>query len=64
VNGSPKLHISNTSTSLLPHYCPCAWMETEDKVEFGEGVAMCGYKGGWKESELAKKVELARKGLS
>jgi hypothetical protein len=39
-------------------------METEDKVEFGEGVAMCGYKGGWKESELAKKVELARKGLS
>ena len=47
----------------FPHHCPCAWEATEDKVELGEGIAICGSKGGWKEGELAKKVELARKGL-
>ena len=47
----------------FPHHCPCAWEATEDKVELGEGIAICGSKGGWKENEFAKKVELARKGL-
>jgi len=28
-----------------------------------EGVAICASKGGWKEGEMARKVELARKGL-
>jgi len=35
----------------------------EDKVELGEGIAICGSKGGWKEGEFARKVELARKGV-
>jgi hypothetical protein len=39
-------------------------MGTGDKIESREGVAMCGVKGERKESELAKKVELVRKGLS
>ena len=28
-----------------------------------EGLALCASKGGWKEGEMARKVELARKGL-
>lgn len=47
----------------FPHHCPCAWEAAEDKVELGEGISICGSKGGWKEGEFAKKVELARKGL-
>ncbi|KAJ4341500.1 Long chronological lifespan protein 2 [Ascochyta clinopodiicola] len=47
----------------FPHHCPCAWEANEDKVELGDGIAICGSKGGWKEGEFAKKVELARKGL-
>ena len=47
----------------FPHHCPCAWEANEDKVELGEGIAVCGSKGGWIEGEFAKKVELARKGL-
>jgi hypothetical protein len=35
----------------------------EDKFELGEGIAICISKGGWKEGEAARKVELARKGL-
>lgn len=47
----------------FPHHCPCAWDGVEDKVELGEGIAICGSKGGWSEGEFAKKVEFARKGL-
>ncbi|KAJ4346411.1 Long chronological lifespan protein 2 [Didymosphaeria variabile] len=47
----------------FPHHCPCAWPSTEDKVELGEGIAMCASKGGYKEGETLKKIELARKGL-
>jgi len=35
----------------------------EDKFELGEGKAICVSKGGFKEGEAARKVELARKGL-
>ncbi|KAF1847715.1 long chronological lifespan protein 2 [Cucurbitaria berberidis CBS 394.84] len=47
----------------FPHHCPCAWDSVEDKAELGEGIAICGSKGGWSEGEFAKKVQLARKGL-
>ena len=47
----------------FPHHCPCAWDSVEDKVELGDGIAVCGSKGGWSEGEFAKKVALARKGL-
>jgi hypothetical protein len=47
----------------FPHHCPCAWESVEDKAELGDGIAICGSKGGWKEGEFAKKVELARKGV-
>ena len=47
----------------FPHHCPCAWEAVEDKVELGEGISVCASKGGWKEGETAKKIELARKGL-
>lgn len=47
----------------FPHHCPCAWEGVEDKAELGEGISICGSKGGWKEVEFAKKVELARKGV-
>ncbi|MCJ1409441.1 Long chronological lifespan protein 2 [Ptychographa xylographoides] len=47
----------------FPHHCPCAFPATEDKVEFGEGSAVCVSKGGWAPGEAARKIELARKGL-
>lgn len=47
----------------FPHHCPCAFPEVEDKVELGEGIAICASKGGFKQNEMARKVELARKGL-
>jgi hypothetical protein len=47
----------------FPHHCPCAWEAVEDKVELGEGISVCASKGGWKEGETARKIELARKGL-
>ncbi|KNG51809.1 long chronological lifespan protein 2 [Stemphylium lycopersici] len=47
----------------FPHHCPCAWENTEDKAELGDGIAICGSKGGWVEGEFGRKVELARKGL-
>ncbi|KAH7135220.1 long chronological lifespan protein 2 [Dendryphion nanum] len=46
----------------FPHHCPCAW-DVEDKVEFGDGIAICASKGGYKEGDTVKKIELARKGL-
>lgn len=45
------------------HHCPCAFPDVEDKVELGEGIAICASKGGYKAGEMARKVELARKGL-
>ena len=47
----------------FPHHCPCAHPDLEDKVELGEGAAVCASKGGFKEGEMQRKVELARKGL-
>jgi hypothetical protein len=35
----------------------------EEKIELGEGIAICASKGGFKEGETARKIELARKGL-
>ncbi|OMP85639.1 Long chronological lifespan protein 2 [Diplodia seriata] len=47
----------------FPHHCPCAFPSVEDKVELGEGIAICASKGGFKEGETVRKIELARKGL-
>jgi hypothetical protein len=47
----------------FPHHCPCAFSDNEDKVELGDGIAVCASKGGYKEGEAARKIELARKGL-
>ena len=46
-----------------PSHCPCAWPNQEDKIEMSESLALCASKGGWKEGEMARKVDLARKGL-
>jgi len=46
----------------FPHHCPCAWPANEDKFELAEGQHICISKGGFKEGEAARKVELARKG--
>ncbi|KAJ5874700.1 uncharacterized protein N7529_003130 [Penicillium soppii] len=47
----------------FPHHCPCPHPDVEEKVEFGEGSAVCVSKGGYKAGESARKIELARKGL-
>ena len=47
----------------FPHHCPCAFPDVEDKVELGDGIAVCASKGGWKANEAARKIELARKGV-
>ncbi|KAL6722294.1 Long chronological lifespan protein 2 [Lecanora helva] len=47
----------------FPHHCPCAFPAVEDKVELREGSAICVSKGGWKEGEARRKIELARKGM-
>ena len=47
----------------FPHHCPCPHPDVEDKVELGEGIAICASKGGYKSGEAARKIELARKGL-
>lgn len=47
----------------FPHHCPCAWPDQEDKFELADGSRVCVSKGGFKETEAARKVELARKGL-
>jgi hypothetical protein len=47
----------------FPHHCPCQWPTTEHKVELADGQRICVSKGGFKEGEAARKVELARKGL-
>ncbi|KAG8628553.1 hypothetical protein KVT40_004426 [Elsinoe batatas] len=47
----------------FPHHCPCAFPDTEEKVELGDGSMLCVSKGGFKQGEAARKIELARKGL-
>lgn len=47
----------------FPHHCPCAFPDNEDKIELGDGSALCISKGGWKPGEATRKVQLARKGL-
>ncbi|KAJ6110328.1 hypothetical protein N7486_002563 [Penicillium sp. IBT 16267x] len=47
----------------VPHHCPCPHPDVEEKVELGEGSAICVSKGGFKAGEAARKIELARKGL-
>ncbi|KAJ4158144.1 uncharacterized protein LMH87_008683 [Akanthomyces muscarius] len=47
----------------FPHHCPCIWDQHEDKFEFGEGKRLCASRGGFKDGEAARKIELARKGL-
>ncbi|KXG50120.1 uncharacterized protein PGRI_060870 [Penicillium griseofulvum] len=47
----------------FPHHCPCPHPDVEEKVELGEGSAVCVSKGGFKAGEAARKIELARKGL-
>jgi hypothetical protein len=37
--------------------------DLEDKVELADGIAICASKGGFKQGETARKIELARKGL-
>lgn len=47
----------------FPHHCPCQWPSHEDKFELADGQRVCVSKGGFKQGEAARKVELARKGL-
>ncbi|EPS34593.1 hypothetical protein PDE_09557 [Penicillium oxalicum 114-2] len=47
----------------VPHHCPCAHPDVEEKVELGEGSAICVSRGGFKAGEATRKIELARKGL-
>ncbi|EED18061.1 conserved hypothetical protein [Talaromyces stipitatus ATCC 10500] len=47
----------------FPHHCPCPHPNVEDKVELGEGSAVCVSRGGFAPGEAARKIELARKGL-
>ncbi|KAL2111269.1 hypothetical protein VUR80DRAFT_10336 [Thermomyces stellatus] len=47
----------------FPHHCPCPWSDHQDKFEMGEGSRICVSKGGFKEGEAARKVELARNGM-
>lgn len=47
----------------FPHHCPCPHPDVEEKIELGEGSAVCVSKGGYKAGEAARKIELARKGL-
>ena len=46
----------------FPHHCPCAFPAVEDKVELGDGSAICLSKGGFQQGEVARKVVLARQG--
>lgn len=47
----------------FPHHCPCPFPDVEEKVELGDGIAICVSKGGYKPGEATRKIELARKGL-
>ncbi|KAJ5831910.1 hypothetical protein N7474_000221 [Penicillium riverlandense] len=46
----------------VPHHCPCPHPDVEEKVELGEGSAICVSRGGFKDGEATRKIELARKG--
>ena len=46
----------------FPHHCPCPWPANEDKFELADGQRTCVSKGGFKEGEAARKVELMRQG--
>ncbi|KIH92367.1 hypothetical protein SPBR_03329 [Sporothrix brasiliensis 5110] len=45
------------------HHCPCPFPSIEDKFELAEGNRLCVSRGGFKEGEAARKIELARKGM-
>ncbi|CAJ2506532.1 Uu.00g006620.m01.CDS01 [Anthostomella pinea] len=68
-NNFDRLHCDNylcpdtLACVHFPHHCPCPWPANEDKFEMGEGHRLCVSKGGFRDGEAAKKVELARKGL-
>ncbi|KAJ4321281.1 Long chronological lifespan protein 2 [Fusarium piperis] len=47
----------------FPHHCPCAWDAQQEKFELAEGQRICVSRGGFREGETARKLELARKGL-
>lgn len=47
----------------FPHHCPCAFDAHEEKFELADGQRICVSRGGFKEGEAARKIELARKGL-
>jgi hypothetical protein len=47
----------------FPHHCPCPFPSHEEKIETADGHRLCVSKGGFKDGEAARKVELARKGL-
>ncbi|CAK7203845.1 Long chronological lifespan protein 2 [Sporothrix eucalyptigena] len=47
----------------FPHHCPCPFPSIEDKVELAEGNRLCASRGGFKDGETARKIELARKGM-
>ncbi|KAL2424207.1 Long chronological lifespan protein 2 [Exophiala dermatitidis] len=47
----------------FPHHCPCPHSDVEDKVELGEGIAVCASKGGYKVGETIRKIGLARRAL-
>lgn len=67
--GSPPAHCTHylcpdtLACVHFPHHCPCPFPAVEDKIELGEGIAICASKGGYKAGEAARKIELARKGL-
>ncbi|KAH7165646.1 hypothetical protein EDB81DRAFT_852475 [Dactylonectria macrodidyma] len=47
----------------FPHHCPCAWDAHQEKFELADGQRVCISRGGFREGEAARKIELARKGL-
>ncbi|KAJ4251934.1 Long chronological lifespan protein 2 [Fusarium torreyae] len=47
----------------FPHHCPCAWEAQQEKFELAEGLRLCVSRGGFRQGETARKIELARKGL-
>lgn len=47
----------------FPHHCPCQFPSVEDKIELADGQRVCVSRGGFKDGEAARKIELARKGL-
>ncbi|KAF4466615.1 Long chronological lifespan 2 [Fusarium albosuccineum] len=47
----------------FPHHCPCAWDAQQEKFELAEGQRVCVSRGGFREGDAARKIELARKGL-